>query len=185
MTEKLLLEWRRLDYQRPFERQELLESFVQQTRAGTLKMSRSEFDITMLQEDREITHNLIEAEKEYSGTMKWAVACGVIEHNDGRSSKFVDDKEDDPRLEIRHIIVNRSQIERWIEQVELIEEGEIPWCEDEYEDDQGHDAVALVELGESMSGIAEWKYKRRIEKWDRLRQAHWQETREAGIPMLP
>ena len=126
---------------------------------GTVTISKSEFDRTMLLDSREATKLLIQAEEELEQAREYARELGLTLSSYDQESCFVDYPDDGYResLENQWIAhVDRGQIERW-----MALEDEKP---EEIECDEWDSKT--VEIWDSVSAIADTpKGRKRIARW--------------------
>ncbi|KAH8665867.1 hypothetical protein BGZ60DRAFT_488990 [Tricladium varicosporioides] len=140
-----------------------LRYWSEAVQSGRCDDTRSEFDINLLQQQRLATRDLIQAEEDFLAAKNHAYSIGVYLLETDQTSQFPDFEDDGYRLSMEHDMIvhcDWASIEKWRENISSESEKDIlPSAEvDEWDN-------CDVEMGDSISCVAEGPERARIDRW--------------------
>jgi hypothetical protein len=136
-----------------------LRTFQEWKAEGRIDSTKTDFDVSLLQQAQVATGALIQAEQELEAAREHARDLGVVSSDFGQESGFLDYADDGYRESMEADIaahVDRGRIEKWMDE----ENGN----QDQSPDCDSWDSES-VDFGDSISVVAEGKGRKRIDRW--------------------
>ena len=176
--EQNLLNYLRTAFDNRKERYQMeLEDWYQFVREGRTSATRTEFDLCYLEEEQNLTRDLINAETAYEETLIQARRLNLLEVRSDQGSDFPDDVDDGYSLSFENemaAVPNRNFIERWLDTVTEAGSTGVPDLEENDIDFWDAKSIAISDSFSCHEQVP--RRARRINQWHELCEIQRQES---------